>query len=387
MGFVTVKQAPDPSQFEKNEPTSNSQTSMSATIELSKLDYKLDGKTAKQLVRHMEKTLGIRRNQDLSEASSARTLKRPSRSLFLTRQELQVGKPIARGGFGVVHHVESSQLHPAQQYVIKTVYPCKSSRSVLQAISQLYKEEYFLSQLKHKHIIRLEGCSHDGFHSIYHEKQMDAFFLVLPYLPETLTERIAKWKKQKQDSPKRSPLRLTLKRRSEFELYREMYAEQLQVAIDIASAMEYLHENRIVFRDLKPDNIGFDQTGCVKLYDFGLAVQLAPDSDLDDVCDHLVGRVGTHRYMAAEVLCGQKYNVKADVFSFTLLLWQILTLEKPFGTMCEGTVYGDRPKVPKEWPTDLKRILERGWSTDLSERPHMKEMVYALEDLKRRIYE
>lgn len=122
----------------------------------------------------------------------------------------------------------------------------------------------------------------------------------------------------------------------------------------------------------------------MKLFDFGLAVQLPKDSDLDELCDQLVGRAGTTRYMASEVLSGQRYNVKADVFSFSLMLWQILTLEKPFGAMSEGTVYGDRPKIPKEWPLDLKRIIERGWSADLSERPHMKEMMYVLEDLQRR---
>jgi serine/threonine-protein kinase TNNI3K len=85
--------------------------------------------------------------------------------------------------------------------------------------------------------------------------------------------------------------------------------------------------------------------------------------------------------MAPEVLREQPYNVKADVFSFSQVLWEILTQERAPGAN------SSRPMIPKEWPGTLRRILERGWSEDLNERPCMTEYKYALEDLLRQAKE
>lgn len=88
--------------------------------------------------------------------------------------------------------------------------------------------------------------------------------------------------------------------------------------------------------------------------------------------------------MASEVLREEPYNVKADVFSFSLMLWEIFTLERPHeSSIPDASVFGERPKIPKEWPSSLKRILERGWSDDLETRPSMLEFRLVLEDLKR----
>ena len=89
--------------------------------------------------------------------------------------------------------------------------------------------------------------------------------------------------------------------------------------------------------------------------------------------------------MASEVLRNEPYNVKADVFSYSLLLWEIVALERPHENMPGAAVYGDRPSIPKSWPAELRRILERGWSEDLSERPHIREITYVLLDLLRRM--
>ena len=89
------------------------------------------------------------------------------------------------------------------------------------------------------------------------------------------------------------------------------------------------------------------------------------------------------RYMAPEVLRKEPYNVKADVFSFSLLLWELLAMEKPHEKMPGAAVYGDRPKLPRSWPEALKRIIERGWTESLNDRPHIMEFKFVLRDLKR----
>ena len=88
--------------------------------------------------------------------------------------------------------------------------------------------------------------------------------------------------------------------------------------------------------------------------------------------------------MASEVLREEPYNVKADVFSFSLVVWEIFTLERPHERSSpDASLFGERPKIPKEWPAALKRILQRGWADDLETRPSMIEFRLVLEDLKR----
>eukprot|EP00568_Trieres_chinensis_P009063 CAMPEP_0183314746 /NCGR_PEP_ID=MMETSP0160_2-20130417/49439_1 /TAXON_ID=2839 ORGANISM="Odontella Sinensis, Strain Grunow 1884" /NCGR_SAMPLE_ID=MMETSP0160_2 /ASSEMBLY_ACC=CAM_ASM_000250 /LENGTH=93 /DNA_ID=CAMNT_0025480145 /DNA_START=1 /DNA_END=279 /DNA_ORIENTATION=- len=92
--------------------------------------------------------------------------------------------------------------------------------------------------------------------------------------------------------------------------------------------MEYLHENRIVFRDLKPQNIGFDDKNKVKIFDFGIARKLDPGDE-----KHPTGNTGTLRYMAPEVAKCKNYGLEVDVYSFGMLLWEICKWKKPFHKM------------------------------------------------------
>jgi serine/threonine protein kinase len=70
---------------------------------------------------------------------------------------------------------------------------------------------------------------------------------------------------------------------------------------------------------LKPANIGFDEEGVLKIFDFGLAVELPEESDINSTFN-LAGNTGTSRYMAIEVIRKYPYNCKADVFSYSILV-------------------------------------------------------------------
>ena len=95
----------------------------------------------------------------------------------------------------------------------------------------------------------------------------------------------------------------------------------MTIARDIASALEYIHEHCVVFQDLKPDNIGFDPKGNIKMFDFGLSVGLPSSSNdpstpsFEEETFDLTGKVGTFCYMASEVHRCEAYNCKADVVS------------------------------------------------------------------------
>lgn len=133
--------------------------------------------------------------------------------------------------------------------------------------------------------------------------------------------------------------------------------------------------NSIVYRDLKPDNIGFDVRGDVKIFDFGLAKEMRME---DLVCDDLYdmsGNTGSLRYMAPEVARRMPYNETVDIYSFAILFWQICSLEVPFASFdvnkhSEFVVHGnERPKLDRSWSPELCELMTQSWSVNIAERP------------------
>ncbi|KAG5189061.1 kinase-like domain-containing protein, partial [Tribonema minus] len=114
-----------------------------------------------------------------------------------------------------------------------------------------------------------------------------------------------------------------------------------QVAEDIAAALAYMHNHRqytgvpvrIIHRDIKPGNVMFDKRGTAKLVDFSMAGVLEFGHDerpsMNETFD-LTGDIGNCRFMAPEVARKEHYNEKADIYSFGLLLWEMITLQQPY---------------------------------------------------------
>ena len=103
-----------------------------------------------------------------------------------------------------------------------------------------------------------------------------------------------------------------------------------------------------------------------------------------DTTFKLAGNTGTSRYMAVEVIRKDPYNLKADVFSFSILLWEIMALSKPYdgllGPQVKESVslFGERPSVPRSWPVAIRRLLRRGWSESIPNRPAMNSILETL---------
>merc|ERR1712232_652308 len=117
-------------------------------------------------------------------------------------------------------------------------------------------------------------------------------------------------------------------------------------------------------RDIKSSNIGFDMEGDVKIFDFGFA-----KSFVSDVCD-LKGGGGSQGYMAPEMETERKYGIKADVFSFGVVLWEILAMTARANAKVENSV--DLP-ICTTWPTSLQELLRGLLSAEPCSRPTMKE--------------
>lgn len=215
----------------------------------------------------------------------------------------------------------------------------------------LVHETAILANISHRHIIKLHGRAPGQLANAFVSN--DGYFILLDKLKETLHDRIAAW------------------RQSPCGVLQGLARRQIEVARDIADAVAYLHSKNILFRDLKPANVGFDGQGVLKLFDFGFAIACKPDGLLFDRC-------GTPRYMAPEVGLEHGYGMESDSYSFGILLWEICTLSKPFPHITSSKEFaravfvgGERPAIKDHWPTALRNLIGGCWSSAPSVRPTM----------------
>jgi len=153
--------------------------------------------------------------------------------------------------------------------------------------------------------------------------------------------------------------------------------EYLPVALDIANGMAYLHHCDIIHRDLKPSNILLTKDHRAKVADFGMSVT--------NTGQELTAETGTYRYMAPEVIRHESYSSNADVYSFGIVLWQLITREVPFATMTPiqaayAVAEGRRPEIPVSTPLRLRKIISACWDQDSHKRPSFTYIVMALAD-------
>ncbi|XP_070051382.1 serine/threonine-protein kinase STY17 isoform X1 [Nicotiana tabacum] len=158
----------------------------------------------------------------------------------------------------------------------------------------------------------------------------------------------------------------------------------LKVAVDVSKGMSYLHQNNIIHRDLKTANLLMDEHGVVKVGDFGVArVQVQTGV--------MTAETGTYRWMAPEVIEHKPYDHKADVFSFGVVLWELLTGEIPYAYLTPlqaaiGVVQqGLRPTIPKDTHPKLAELLEKCWQQDPTQRPDFSEILDILQHLTREV--
>ncbi|KAM9420481.1 mitogen-activated protein kinase kinase kinase 7-like isoform 1-T1 [Salvelinus alpinus] len=152
-----------------------------------------------------------------------------------------------------------------------------------------------------------------------------------------------------------------------------------------SQGVAYLHGMKpkaLIHRDLKPPNLLLVAGGTVlKICDFGTAC---------DIQTHMTNNKGSAAWMAPEVFEGINYSEKCDVFSWGIILWEVITRRKPFDEI-GGPAFrimwavhnGTRPPLIKSLPKPIESLMTRCWSKDPSQRPSMEEIVKIMTHLMR----
>ncbi|MEE6475844.1 hypothetical protein FKM82_010873 [Ascaphus truei] len=154
-------------------------------------------------------------------------------------------------------------------------------------------------------------------------------------------------------------------------------AHAMSWCLQCAQGVAYLHSMQpkaLIHRDLKPPNLLLIAGGTVlKICDFGTAC---------DIQTHMTNNKGSAAWMAPEVFEGSNYSEKCDVFSWGIILWEVITRRKPFDEI-GGPAFrimwavhnGTRPPLIKNLPKPIESLMTRCWSKDPPQRPSMEEIV------------
>lgn len=271
----------------------------------------------------------------------------------------------------LARYVSKSRKNGSSKYVVKQVNAdllLHDKVAYLKGIVDIQLEAKYMAALNHPNILRIRGLSAPT--------ASGETFLILDKLKETLAKRLQEWLKRHRQCSGITGAVVGSKVKKE-----GLLVERLVAAHNIADALDYLHERRIIFRDCKPDNIGFCNHGSLKVFDFGLAREVkVTDRVKGSNRYNLTGFTGAIRYMAPEVGLRKPYNFKADVYSWSQLMWYILELEPPLGVytpeMFKERVFkrGTRPAVMDWWPEGMCPLMKRCWSSKIDERPTFAEI-------------
>ena len=158
-------------------------------------------------------------------------------------------------------------------------------------------------------------------------------------------------------------------------------SNKIKIALQIALVIKYLHSRKIVHCDLKSPNILIDKNYNIKLGDFGLSRFIGKNSE------NIKGKIGTPHWMAPEILLGGKYEYHSDIFSYGMILWEILTGDIPYNNIdpkkIENLITNEKNivKVPDYGNLILRKLCKKCINYDPQKRPNINEILRELKNI------
>jgi len=157
--------------------------------------------------------------------------------------------------------------------------------------------------------------------------------------------------------------------------------KRLRYASDCCLGMAYLHRPNctILHRDLKALNLLVDKNGTVKVADFGISQMNFSKDGAEKAATE--SYFGSTAWVAPEIFQGQIFTAKSDVYSFAVVLWEILTCEIPWKGVNGAVVINkvskkkERPEIPESCTPKLRKLIENCWHPDIDVRPSFSEIL------------
>nr|QCQ77673.1 MAP3K7 [Larimichthys crocea] len=248
-------------------------------------------------------------------------------------EDIEVEEVVGRGAFGVVCKAKWK----GKDVAIKTIESESERKAFIVELRQL-------SRVNHPNIVKLYGSCHTPVCLVMEYAEGGSLYNVLhgaEPLPYYTASHAMSW------------------------------------CFQCSQGVAYLHGMKpkaLIHRDLKPPNLLLVAGGTVlKICDFGTAC---------DIQTHMTNNKGSAAWMAPEVFEGSNYSEKCDVFSWGIILWEVITRRKPFDEI-GGPAFrimwavhnGTRPPLIKNLPKPIESLMTRCWSKDPSQRPSMEEIV------------
>ncbi len=268
-------------------------------------------------------------------------------SIFIKSQEYEIIEELGEGGNGKVYQVFNKKEN--KYYAIKSV---RIKNLTEEQVNIIENEAKLLSSIDSIYVVKYYNSSRDN----------ENFNILMEYCKGSDLKKFI----------------IDYKNKNEF--INEKIIEK--IILGLCLGVKEIHKNNLIHRDLKPENIFINKEYEVKIGDFGIAKKLDFNNKYANTS------IGTNNYMSPEVIKGENYNTKVDIWGIGCILYELLTLNICFESK---SIYGFVDKIINKphgkinsniysfkWQKLIDLLLEK----EYKKRPDIDELLKLLKNLK-----
>ena len=254
---------------------------------------------------------------------------------------------LGEGGFGKAYKVENKK--DKNIYVMKKI-PINTKN--LEELKSIENEALILKEINSEYIVKYFESFIDN----------DQFNIVMEYCENKDLKSFINFHKDKE----------------------QLINEEViyNIALDICSGIKEIHSKNLIHRDLKPENLFISKDYIIKIGDFGISKKLIN-------MNYAQTQKGTFHYMAPEILNGQKYDKRIDIWALGCILYELFTLEFCFdygniAGLINNIIKGNHGKIDTNiYNIEWQNIIDSLLKVDYHERPDINEVIEKIEEIKK----